>query len=143
MNKVCARCSIEKNINEFYKHKETSDGYLNFCKECKKEEARKHSSSIKGRINDKNRQNTDKRKKWRAEFQKKYRAKHKKKNLARRIFWNTFRYGTIKKLPCEQCGTEEMVEAHHYDYDKPLDVMWLCGNHHKEWHKTNTPMNEF
>lgn len=42
--------------------------------------------------------------------------------------------GRLKKLPCEVCG-EPIVEAHHDDYDKPLDVKWLCKKHHHELHK--------
>jgi hypothetical protein len=40
-------------------------------------------------------------------------------------------YGKIKKLPCEVCGASH-VEAHHPDYSKPLEVEWLCPEHHRE-----------
>lgn len=45
--------------------------------------------------------------------------------------------GKIKKMPCEygDC-TESKVEAHHADYNLPLDVIWLCKKHHTELHKT-------
>ena len=26
------------------------------------------------------------------------------------------------------------VEAHHEDYAKPLEVVWLCGRHHRQLH---------
>ena len=35
--------------------------------------------------------------------------------------------------PCEVCGTAKVV-AHHDDYDKPLEVHWLCSSHHHEAH---------
>lgn len=44
--------------------------------------------------------------------------------------------GQIQKSPCQVCGKEE-VEAHHSDYNKPLDVMWLCKSCHVEWHRNN------
>lgn len=45
--------------------------------------------------------------------------------------------GILVKEPCKVCGTNENIEAHHEDYTKPLDVIWLCRNHHREHHKTS------
>ena len=45
------------------------------------------------------------------------------------------------KTNCEKCESIEKVEAHHHDYDKPLDVTFLCKRCHTEWHKNNTPLN--
>ena len=44
------------------------------------------------------------------------------------------RTGRIVKQPCQMCGTEIGIHAHHDDYTKPLDVMWLCVVHHKARH---------
>jgi len=43
--------------------------------------------------------------------------------------------GKLEKMPCERCGSSVNVHAHHDDYSRPLDVMWLCAKHHKERHK--------
>ena len=34
MVKVCKKCNLEKDILDFYTHKQMKDGYLNICKKC-------------------------------------------------------------------------------------------------------------
>lgn len=41
--------------------------------------------------------------------------------------------GELERKPCEVCG-EEPADAHHDDYSKPLQVRWLCREHHIEEH---------
>lgn len=41
------------------------------------------------------------------------------------------RAGKLIEEPCRICGNIK-AEAHHEDYSKPLDVVWLCNKHHKE-----------
>lgn len=42
--------------------------------------------------------------------------------------------GKVQKGLCEVCGSER-AEAHHEDYTKPLEVHWLCRDHHLELHE--------
>jgi hypothetical protein len=41
--------------------------------------------------------------------------------------------GELTKQPCQVCDAIKVI-AHHKDYTKPLDVIWLCELHHKELH---------
>ncbi len=47
-----------------------------------------------------------------------------------RVFW-ALRVGELTRGSCEVCG-EMPAQAHHDDYERPLDVRWLCPVHHKE-----------
>jgi hypothetical protein len=43
--------------------------------------------------------------------------------------------GTIVKPPrCSKCGADTPLKAHHNDYSKPLDIVWLCSFCHGETH---------
>lgn len=55
-----------------------------------------------------------------------------KKHLARNRVAKAISGGRIKKLPCEKCG--DKAQAHHDNYDEPLNVRWLCRFHHMQFH---------
>jgi len=63
----------------------------------------------------------------------------RKKNPAKYRAQNSLRVavheGRITKLPCAICGTTKNVHGHHDNYDKPLEVVWLCHKHHMERHR--------
>jgi len=42
--------------------------------------------------------------------------------------------GRLVKGKCEFCNSTE-VQAHHDDYSKPLDVRWMCRQHHRMYEK--------
>jgi hypothetical protein len=52
---------------------------------------------------------------------------------ARNIISNRIKRGSIIREPCAICGSMD-TEAHHEDYSKPLEVVWLCKKHHREKH---------
>lgn len=59
--------------------------------------------------------------------------------------------GTLTPEPCNTCGRQgkakdgrSIVVAHHCDYNKPLEVVWLCCKCHTKWHMTHEaiPLNK-
>lgn len=61
------------------------------------------------------------------------RERYPEKYKARNAVGNAIRKGTLARQPCETCSGK--AEAHHPDYSRPLDVVWLCRSHHKQLHK--------
>lgn len=44
----------------------------------------------------------------------------------------------VKPAACEDCGTvppRQRLHAHHEDYTKALDVVWVCGPCHGKRHR--------
>lgn len=72
----------------------------------------------------------------RAAKRKRYRENefHRLQIAVRITTWRSIKAGILTKQPCEVCGAK-VVDAHHDDYAKPLDVRWLCRSHHREHHE--------
>lgn len=130
--KTCFKCNIAQPEECFYKHSEMKDGSLNKCIECTKKDQQQnyleHRESKKAY--DKKRNQDPERKKKRLAYQRKMRAKAPHKYLARSKVRRALKKGALSKNPCEVCGNPQS-EAHHHDYNQPLDVRWLCLLHHR------------
>jgi len=60
-----------------------------------------------------------------------YRIKNPIKYRARYYLYNAVKSGKIlKPLICSKCKKKTKIEAHHSDYSKPLEVIWLCRSCH-------------
>ena len=138
----CRICGVEKDFDDFYQ----SD--RNRCKPCVREitKANRIAKLEYYRSYDRMRGSMPHRVAARKEYAAtdafrashaaslvKWRAEHPKRRQAQTALGNALRDGRIKKLPCLVCG--DSSEAHHPDYDRPLDVVWLCTKHHAETHK--------
>jgi hypothetical protein len=150
--KVCKSCGLEKELaSGFYAHAAMTDGYLNQCKVCVKSRVKKHreeNDSVKEydrwRYYNNPKRNAFVKKqgvKWKNENPEKYLEGKKRwleknplKRKAHVLVGNAVRDGKLEKQPCSVCGSK-ISEAHHEDYSKPLEVIWLCKKHHSERHK--------
>jgi len=64
---------------------------------------------------------------------------------AQHLVEKAIKIGLLVPQPCEECGASVYpykdgrrgIIAHHKDYNKPLEVNWLCEQHHYDWHKHN------
>ena len=150
ISKKCFKCNIEWPLEYFYKHPRMSDGHVNKCKECNKRDVRENRANKidyyteydKNRTQDPIRRASNRlygrnayinKKDEKKEYSKNYRLRFPEKYKAHCKLNNSLRDRKISKLPCKVCG-ELKVHAHHADYSKPLDVIWLCSVHHSLVH---------
>lgn len=57
------------------------------------------------------------------------------KQAARRKVYKAIKAGIlIKPETCPKCGSDKLIQGHHEDYERPLDVTWLCYQCHKQLH---------
>ena len=116
--KSCVRLRVLKNTkekSEYYKEYDRKRGMLPNRVEARKKYAK-----------------TEQGKEAIKKAHKKYKESYPARDFARNAVNNAVRDGKLKKLPCFICG--DVAEAHHPDYGRPLDVVWLCNTHHREAH---------
>ena len=76
------------------------------------------------------------------EIRKDCNSRWRKNNPERMKFYRTYskaiREGTlIKPSQCQICGKEDKIHGHHFDYSKPLKVIWVCQPCHSDIHRNH------
>ncbi|WDA36430.1 hypothetical protein [Sphingobium sp. YC-XJ3] len=69
----------------------------------------------------------------RADRTRAYRERNPAKRIAHQAVQTAVRNGTLIRQLCSECGADN-AHAHHDDYSRPLDVIWLCHEHHMQRH---------
>jgi len=135
IQRTCKTCKKNKTLDCFYPRKHGKYGVWNICKPCFREWRKKHyrenreSSLEKALQYNKTPLAAAARRRWR--MKNAHDETYIFKNKSRDMFKWVVRSGKIKRQPCKVCGTTDRVQGHHTDYNKPLDVEWLCLKHHR------------
>lgn len=135
--KRCFKCREEKPLSEFYRHASMADGHLNKCKGCTRSDVLKHRADNIERIRayDRDRAKQPKRLEKNRVAGEKWRAENPNRRSAQVKLGNAVRDGRVTPWPtCALPECNSKPEAHHPDYDRPLQVEWLCPVHHKQAH---------
>ncbi len=158
MNKICTKCRIKLDYSKFYKDKRTKDGLYSSCKKCHhdysriyiainlkkwKEYGKEYRLKNKEKLKELRKKWVEKNREsmnlWQRNYVKKYEPK-KRQNARAKVYEAIKRGDLIKQEEGklnqsyrDVCSGR--IEAHHGDYDKPLEVTWLCKKHHAYIHK--------
>ena len=141
IRKECGGCGMSKPVSEFHNSSVNEDGKQNRCKVCQRVYREKRKGEVK--IVEREKKTVDM-VLYRREYHRTHREQMNRlkrewmeRNKDRMRVKNATRYaikvGKLVRAPCVVCG-EDLVEAHHPDYSKPLEVVWLCHTHHLEVH---------
>ena len=133
--KKCSECGRILPLSEFNKNRRSKDGLQDRCRECFSRYNRKRYAANREKI--------------KADV-KRYRAENPANELDTRIkackknptkknahmaVAAAIRSGVITKPSfCSGCGrpvSGRSLDAHHHDYSKPLDIIWLCKKCHR------------
>ena len=147
-SKVCARCHELIPLDQFGGRPSSRDGLSYSCKKCvtsyDQEYYKSNRSKIIKRSVDWQKDNPERYaarlRRWAmenrdkaAQYLRDTRARHPEKDRARRAVNRAVAQGKLARGGCQVCGRAR-AEAHHEDYGKPLDIVWLCREHHTGLH---------
>jgi hypothetical protein len=139
--KVCGSCKEKKPLAEFNQRRASSDGRQTWCRKCSEQVCRDYRDNNRDKVReyDRNRAGLPARKAARNAIRKKWESKNAPKIKARRILNAAIKSGKLIRQPCCVCHNTKS-HAHHEDYSKPLDVIWLCSLHHAKLHTDRNRM---
>lgn len=127
--KKCSRCGVVKPLDQFFREQRKADGRTAICKTCRYEHRKMTEQGQASEI----------------KYRRSERGKRTARNSTVTLRAKPGRYaahiavqcavlaGHLLRGPCEVCGSLR-VQAHHDNYEKPLEVRWLCAKHHMELH---------
>ncbi len=158
--KRCFKCERLLPPTEFYRHPSMADRLLGKCKACTCRDVRENRAARRDHYREFDRQRSSHpgRVKARADYAASDRGREVHRKACRKyyrehgnpstIVWQeshpdrraaqnavayALRTGRLKAEPCAECGAK--AHAHHPDYSRPLNVVWLCPLHHARAHK--------
>lgn len=135
----CHHCGQDLPPDRFYKSKKNTNGLSAHCRTC-------HCAVAYATANRENKRMWTRRRmrllrqsdpvKWKlidSAQSRRYQLLHPRgpAHIAYAIVRKAIRNGSlVRPSCCTKCGRKGIIHAHHEDYNKPLDVAWLCYECH-------------
>lgn len=140
----CTKCLKVLPLDAFYKTAKGKFGRTSRCRECIRADVRANQAQVNESAKLWRERNPDYLRNYRkapevrkkvAEQGAQQRKNNPDKARARDIIGNEIRRGRLVPQPCQFCGKTK-TQAHHPDYSKPLEVVWVCSRcHYEQFHK--------
>lgn len=138
--KICSKCGIEKDETDFWKRNNRKSGVNSECKECAKKRRTENYRTKNEEFRKKRKiyylANREKFIKIQTEYSRRKLENKDPKILARRKVNDSLKRKKIEKHEnCQICGIMNKLQAHHCDYNKKLDIIWVCLECHLMIHE--------
>lgn len=135
LSKTCSKCGRTLPLAMFSRDSRSSDGFQYVCKRCVSEYNRSlyalNREAKKAAVRQYKSENPEKVLETRLAIC----AKRPNQKNAYRAMDAAIAAGVMQRpRVCSGCGcsdSEHRIEAHHHDYTRPLDVIWLCTPCHR------------
>jgi hypothetical protein len=134
----CILCGVEKDLSHFYKHPQMANGHLGRCKDCHRSEIKRNRDENIDRVRayDRERSKTLNRKLLNVEKNRIKRKNEEGMQMAHNLVSRAIKNGKlIRPDHCSSCLINCSPQAHHDDYSKPLEIIWLCPICHADRHR--------
>lgn len=141
--KQCSQCNRTKVEDEFYPKK-------SWCKSCERQYRREYYRANKDKVKQYQAEYYHHNRQERRDYQNEYnssvpvnraeavvewRTRNPEKRRAHAAVYNAIKRGKmVRPERCSVCRSTDFIHAHHDDYSKPLDVIWLCASCHRKRH---------
>lgn len=127
----CNTCGLPWNSEAFYPSMRT------MCKECRKKQVKERSlRNRQVQAYERERAKRPERVAQAVRVTSEWREKHPEAARAQSRVAYAISQGRLVQGPCSICGSDQNIHAHHRDYSKPLEVVWLCARCHHRLHAT-------
>lgn len=147
--KVCTQCKEPKSFDNYFKDLRGRFGLVAICKVCRSASASKYNLDHREELVSVRYEQRQRHKERIRAYKKSPKGKAvAKRTVAKNLnaeksrkYYMKRKYKLVIPDHCQRCEETANLEAHHEDYNKPMDVIYLCKRCHTDEHMINTPLN--
>lgn len=118
--KKCSFCHKRLPVEEFNYCRSSHDGLTSYCRQCGKDYKRQHYEENYGEFYNR---------------QSEYRRRYPERRRVFSVVQEGLKRGElVRPDTCSKCGKSGYIVAHHDDYGRPLEIVWLCLSCDRQLH---------